>query len=378
MWLRFCCVVALAVVSTSCVLGPQCGAAQQLDGPVGADQPPALLAAGGELFLAWSARTGDRRQVVRVATWNACGWDRLGEDLAAPAGGSLRNPAPRLAMTPQGLVLLTVDGTGETFSSARLLRWDGTTWSLLGQYDSEEAGTPRVTAARLRVDSSGAPWLFIDREPLSAPSRHLLLRWDGTTLAEAVPSPSTTPEGGGWLDFDLDAQGRPTVVWAASATATQAARWTGTAWERSAPLAATATAFALEGDGTPLALTVSGQRGCQVMAHGDGGWIARGGPAGAYDDGERSCQQLTVDPVRGLFAGWTERTSYERPGIYVRRLSGHGWEPVVSAVRDSDDAARIAFALVEDRTAPALAWTEVPLGAEQPVLFVRVPEAPVD
>lgn len=373
MWFPIC-VLAFAVVSTSCVLGSECGAPQQLDGPVDSDQPPSLISDGSDLYLAWSARLDNQRQVARVAKWSGCGWDRLGDDVAAPGGGSLRNPAPQLVMASDGLVLLTVDGTGEVYGSMRLHRWESGAWNALGRYDSEEPGTSRVTRARLQVDPDGSPWVLVDQEPISATARHVLLRWVADGFSAPLPAPTTAPEGGGWLELDLDADGRPAVAWGAGGS-TLVTRWTGTVWERAAPLDAAPVAFALDRDGTPLILTQQDGRGCQVMASAGDRWTARGAAAGTYDDGQRTCQQLLVDPERGVIAGWTEVTDYERPGIYVQRLSGFGWEPMISAVRDSDDAARIAFAVLADRELPAMAWTEVPTGEQRPVLFVRVPDA---
>ena len=171
----------------------------------------------GSLVVGGAFITAGGKSARGVARWNGSEWNSLGTGVS---GGTASTPTVyALARTPQGDIIAAGEfGAAGDTAALNIARWDGTTWSALGQGVNASSGTHRALALRvlpggdLVVGGSFARAGGIDAKNIA--------RWNGqawSPLGSGVANPVYALQN--LADGSLLAGGTGVV------------RWTGAQWE---------------------------------------------------------------------------------------------------------------------------------------------------
>ncbi|MFM8972807.1 MAG: hypothetical protein ACKOOG_09255, partial [Actinomycetota bacterium] len=198
--------------------------------------------------------------------WNGTAWSLVTPPLPPGATGSMLSDVTCLSATSCWAVgQATVSGTVRRL----MLRWDGTTWTIVST--ALPNGTAESRLAAVTCTSASACWAVgafsttARQNPWDPPvtEQRLLLRWDGTAWS-SVSTP--IPTGTSTCEFNDVSCAAATDCWAVGDSTTTGAaqrlayRWNGTAWSLvSVPNPSGATGSRLDG------VTCTGASNCWAV-----------------------------------------------------------------------------------------------------------------
>ncbi len=357
-----------------------------LAGPsgTGLDGPAAALAVfddggGPALYAGGTFHTAGGVVVNGVAKWNGTTWSALSGPAGTGVGGNIN--VRSLAVYDDGGGPALYAGGG--FANAggvvvnRVAKWDGTTWSTLSGPAGTGVGNAVLGVAALAVyDDGSGPELYAggDFATAGGVSVSHVARWDGTAWS-ALSGPAGTGtsnlvsalavyDGGG--EAALYAGGSFST--AGGVTASNIARWDGSAWSALTGPAGTGvfgSVLSLEvyDDGSRSALYAGGGLWSaggvttNYIARWDGGWTELGPASGAGMDSPGTVSAFaTYDDGGGpaLYAGGDFVTA---GGVIVNRVArwdGENWSALIGPVGAGVDRGVHALAVFDDGTGPAL------------------------
>lgn len=189
----------------------------------------AMVRSGNDLYVAGVFTVAGQVAASRVAKWNGTTWSSLGN--GPGTGGSVK----ALAVAPNGDVYAAGafginQAAGTTVGT--VARWNGTTWSMVGAGMSRPAGTNAIVNA-LAIAANGDVYAGGYFETADGVPARNVARWNGTTW-----SALGTGVGNGSVDrvntMALAGNGELYVggsfAQAGGAAANSIARWNGAVW----------------------------------------------------------------------------------------------------------------------------------------------------
>jgi hypothetical protein len=290
----------------------------------------------GELYAAGRLSTAGGLPVGDIGRWNGATWSALGQ---APVFTSTSMPAVNaVALRPDGDLFVGGEFTSAAGVQAnRIARWNGEAWSALG---SGLNGTVHALAVLPNGDVI-AGGEFQEAGGVGASN---IARWNGMAWSALGSGINGTVEALAVLgNGDLVAGG--TFTTAGAAEASNIARWNGVAWSAlgsglGSGINGTVEALAVLGNGDLVAggtFTTAGAAGASNIARWNGvSWSALGSGLGSGIGGR--VMALAVDAADGVIAGGSF-TSYMPDGSVISglaRWNGVSWSAVGNGMISGD------------------------------------------
>jgi hypothetical protein len=249
--------------------------------------------------------------------------------------------------------------------SQRVLAADGVT---LGVSANSPVSVPAVLALQLSADI-----LDLAGNPLQVPSG--VWSWSLPVFLPVGSALRVDPQatGASLPSIQIDAQGRPWVVWQerlSNAEAIRVARWTGNVWEAvGGALNSTAElldntavpAFRFDDAGRPVVAWSDSQYINISRWSGTGAWTRIARLSASSGTPRAVSPVLEVDDQGRLVVAWSEGVEGSVPSIHVRRRDGDGnWEDLGSldAYPGTSSFAGSPALQLNSTGAPVVAWVE--------------------
>jgi hypothetical protein len=331
---------------------------------------PALYAAGG-------FTTAGGILANRVAKWDGEEWSTL----AGPSGIGLDSTVAALAVfdAGSGAALYAAGGftTAGGVNARRIAKWDGSTWSPVGNLNGEGAGA-YVNALHVYDDGTG-PALYAGgsfTEAGGIPARRIA-KWDGLTWSGLSGPEAQGVDGTVRVIFGADVHENGalyvggTFVIAGGIVTHRLAAWSNSSWSPVGELdgfglSAHVEALAHFDDGAGEALyaagwfRVAGDTAANYVAKWDGtAWSPLLGPSGNGTNLQISALAVFDDGTGPLLYAAGEFTM--AGGIsanYIAKWDGAGWSPLVgpsgTGIATMPGGSEVALAVFDDGLGPAL------------------------
>jgi len=186
--------------------------------------------ASGNVYAGGSFKSAGGAPAWYVAKWNGVAWSAMGTGMNFPSKG--RGPVYALVVDASGNLY-----AGGTFTNAGgmpangIAKWDGTSWSALGSGTGIDGDDPpQLSVNALAVDASGNVYAGGRFKTMGGVSVNNIARWDGTTWSAL---------GNGMANVNaiaLDGSGNVYAADSDDVSANGIYKWDGNAWSPLGPV----------------------------------------------------------------------------------------------------------------------------------------------